>query len=164
MNADDYFAIQNLINRYADRMDRADFDGCAELFAHADFYLPGYPPFRSDSAGLAAMWRDWNHVYPETGNLRTRHVMTNIIIESDGAEHARSQTYGTVFQAAPGFPLQPIVTASYNDRFAKVDGRWRYIERREDVQLIGDLSHHLSRPFSGGYPNAGAVSTTVGKR
>ena len=33
MTADDYFAIQNLIYRYCDRINRGDFAGIAQLFA-----------------------------------------------------------------------------------------------------------------------------------
>ena len=43
MTADDYFAIQNLLYRYCDRLDRGDLDGMAKLFANADVYLPADP-------------------------------------------------------------------------------------------------------------------------
>ena len=54
-----------------------------------------------------------------------------------------------VFQAAPGLPLQPIITGSYLDRFEKVDGQWRFSERRELVGQTGDLSAHLLQRFEG---------------
>jgi hypothetical protein len=51
--------------------------------------------------------------------------------------------------SAPGLPLQPIITGSYRDRFEKVDGAWRFSERRELVGETGDLSAHLLRDFRG---------------
>jgi hypothetical protein len=44
-----------------------------------------------------------------------------------------------------GAPLQPIVAGRYLDRFARVDGAWRFAERRILVDLVGDLSRHLHK-------------------
>ena len=33
------------------------------------------------------------------------------------------------------------------DKFAKVDGEWRFVERGEDLELAGDFSGHLLRDF-----------------
>jgi hypothetical protein len=90
-----------------------------------------------DRGDFAAQLRKWTRVYPETGNPRTRHLCTNPIIDF------------VVFQAAESFPLQPIITGSYVDRFEKVGGSWRFAERRELVGQAGDLSAHLLRPFEG---------------
>ena len=147
----DYFLIQNLLNRYADAVDRGDFDAVGEMFRHADVYFPGEttPSVRAGSGAFAAALRKWTRVYPETGNPRTRHLCTNPIIDFDDAAHARCQSYFVVFQAAPGLPLQPIITGSYLDRFEKVDGQWRFSERRELVGQTGDLSAHLLQRFEG---------------
>jgi hypothetical protein len=40
-------------------------------------------------------------------------------------------------------PLQPIVAGTYFDRFAKIDGEWRMVERVEDMELVGDISQHV---------------------
>ena len=74
-------------------------------------------------------------------------MMGNIVIDFEGPDQARAQSYVMVFQSAPGFALQPIVGGTYRDRFAKVDGQWRFVERREDMELVGDLSHHLLMPM-----------------
>jgi len=143
----DYLQIQNLLHRYAHLMDQADFDAVAQLFAHADVFLPGDDgTYSKDPAGLARMWRKWNRVYADTGTLRTRHITTNIIIEMDGPNHAKSQEYVLVVQATPTFPLQPVIAGTYKDRFERVNGVWRFCERREefkDFELLGDLSSHL---------------------
>jgi 3-phenylpropionate/cinnamic acid dioxygenase small subunit len=152
MDAIDYFQIQNLIYRYADLLDRGDLDGVGALFEHAEVYMPGdtEPMSKPGQNRMTDMFRHWNQTYPETGGtLRTRHVTTNVIIEEDGPGFARTQAYFTVLQSTPDFALQPIAGGTYKDRFEKVDGAWRFCERREEMPLVGDLSRHLLHPYTG---------------
>jgi 3-phenylpropionate/cinnamic acid dioxygenase small subunit len=152
VEAEDYFAIQNLVYRYADLLDRGDLEGVGALFEHAEVYMPGgkEPMSRPGNNTMTEVFRKNNITYPETGGrLRTRHVTTNLIIEEEGPGRARTQSYFTVLQSTPDFPLQPICGGTYNDRFEKVDGAWRFCERREEMPLVGDLSHHLSIPYTG---------------
>jgi hypothetical protein len=86
-------------------------------------------------------YRDFLRIYPD-GTPRTRHVMANVIIEPDGPAHARSTSCVMVFQQTAGFPLQPIIGGDYADRFQKVDGEWRFVERRIRNDQVGDLSAH----------------------
>ena len=79
--------------------------------------------------------------YPD-GTLRTKHVITNVIIELDG-DRASSRCYCTVIQGTETFPLQPIAAGRYFDRFEKVDGAWRFAERVFVSHLLGDLSAHV---------------------
>ena len=44
-------------------------------------------------------------------------------------------------------PLAPVIAGDYLDRFAKVDGTWRFTERRIGNDLFGDLSDHLLEPI-----------------
>jgi len=151
MQFEDYLQIRNLMNRYAHLMDQAKHDEVAQLFAHADVYMPGDVVFRSDVKGLADTFKKWNRVYEDTGTLRTRHITTNLILEDDGPNGAKSQCYVVVHQATPDFPLQPVIAGTYHDRFEKVDGKWRFKERREDAkdfELFGDLSHHLAQDLT----------------
>jgi hypothetical protein len=148
----DYLQIQNLLHKYAHLMDQADFEGVGRLFAHADVYMPGDAGvFRSDAAGLADLWRRWNRVYPDTGTLRTRHITTNLFLEDDGPGRAKARSYVLVVQATPAFPLQPVIAGTYEDRFEKVNGLWRFAERREEFknfELVGDLSSHLALEYT----------------
>jgi hypothetical protein len=152
MEFSDYLQIQNLLHRYAHLMDQADFDAVGQLFAHADVYMPGEAgTFRKDAAGLAELWRRWTRVYPDTGTLRTRHITTNLILEEDGRDRAKGRCYVLVVQATPAFPLQPVIAGTYEDKFEKVLGLWRFAERREDFknfELVGDLSSHLALEFN----------------
>ncbi len=147
MTADDYFAIQNLIYRYCDRIDRGDFAGIAQLFAHAEIHVPALPAPVRGVAAIEAMYTQFTRVYPETGTPRTRHVTSNVIIEPDGADAARAQSYVLVHQATDVLPLQPIIGGRYYDRFAKTEGAWRFTERRMEMDLFGNLSAHLLQQF-----------------
>jgi SnoaL-like domain len=147
MTADDYFAIQNLIYRYCDRIDRGDFAGIAQLFAHAEIHVPALPAPVRGVAAIEAMYTQFTRLYPETGTPRTRHVTSNVIIEPDGVDAARAQSYVLVHQATDVLPLQPIIGGRYYDRFAKTEGAWRFTERRMEMDLFGNLSAHLLQQF-----------------
>jgi 3-phenylpropionate/cinnamic acid dioxygenase small subunit len=143
MTADDYFAIQNLLFRYCDLLDRGDLDGMASLFAHASVYVPADPvPIRS-AARIAELYRQYTRIYPDTGTPKTRHVTTNVMIEPEGDCAARAQSYVIVFQATDTLSLQPVIGGRNYDRFERVDGRWRFSERRIESDLLGDLSAHM---------------------
>jgi len=143
----DYHAIQNLIYRYCDYLDRGDFTGMAQLFARADIYLGAADqPIRSDAAALAAMYRDYVKIYPDA-TPRTRHITTNLIVEAQGADQARAQSYITVLQSTDTMRLQPIIGGRNLDVFSKLDGCWYFSERRIENDMWGDLSQHLLRAF-----------------
>ena len=141
MTADDYRAIENLVHSYPRLLDGGDFDGVGHLFAHALVHIQGREkPISRDASEVAAMFRDFVRLYDDSP--RTRHQMANLIIEPDGPERASGWCSVVVFQQAAGVALQPIITGDYHDRFEKVDGRWRFAERRIGNDLFGDLSAH----------------------
>lgn len=148
MQADDYNAIQTLIHSYAYRLDGGDLEGLGMLFAHADFYssADSEEPIRSDPKAVAELFRSFLHIYPD-GTPRTRHMMANIIIEPEGADRARAKAYVMVFQQTDELPLQAIIGGGYDDQFAKVDGRWRFVRRRLMNDLFGNLGAHGKYPF-----------------
>jgi hypothetical protein len=80
----------------------------------------------------------------EDGTPRTKHVITNLVIElaPDGAT-ATARSYFTVLQATDGLALQPIIAGRYHDAFARDEGTWRFSERVIHPDLQGDLSRHM---------------------
>ena len=132
-------AITGLIARYAELVDDGDFAGLGRLLADAVF--AGSGGAISGGAAIERMLRNTIIVYPD-GTPRTHHVVSNLVIEVDEAT-ASARSYVTVFQAVPGLELQPIAAGRYRDRFACREGRWRFTERRGDLRLVGDTSHHL---------------------
>lgn len=147
----DYFMIQNLLHRYSDAVDKGDFAYVGAMFEHADVYFPGEetPSVKAGTRDFGTSLTQWTRIYPDTGTPKTRHLCTNLIIDFDDDTHARTQTYFVVLQAAEDLPLQPIITGTYLDRLAKVDGAWRFTERRELIGQTGDLSAHLLQTFEG---------------
>ena len=74
-------------------------------------------------------------------------MTSNLIIESDGRDQAKARSNVIVFQGTAEFALRPIIASSYRDRFQRVDGGWRFAERRiglEVADILGDLSAHLT--------------------
>ena len=138
-------AITALVMAYAERLDAGDLDGVAALFAHATWRSPGRAePLR----GAEAVRRAYDAVILYDGVPCTRHVVTNLVVDLAPPDHATARSYFTVLQARPGFPLQAIIAGRYHDAFTRADGAWRFADRLIVPDLIGDLSHHLSRGTS----------------
>ena len=134
-------AIENLIATYAALVDDADFAGVGALLADATF--TGGAGSVSGRDAIEKMLQDRLIVHDD-GTPRTKHVTTNVAIEVDEeAGTAVSRSDFTVLQALPDLALQPIVSGRYHDRFERRDGRWRFVERRVQSDLVGDVSRHL---------------------
>ena len=139
-----YRAIENLIATYAELVDDGDFAGVGILLADATF--TGGAGSVSGREAIEKMLRDSLVVYDD-GTPRTKHVTTNVAIEVDEeAGTAVSRSYFTALQALPDLPLQPIVSGRYQDRFERRDGQWRFVDRRVQTDLVGDVSRHLRQP------------------
>jgi hypothetical protein len=129
--------IENLMARYCRSYDEGNFEAYAELFRHGD--IAGPTGHCATVAEVAAYHRRNCLLY--NGKPNTRHVITNIHIEIDGAT-ASAESYVTIYQAAPSFPLQVIFVGSYIDQFHKIDDQWWFKNRRAEAHLVGDLSKH----------------------
>ena len=136
--------IAHLIYTYAERIDAGDYDGIADLFADAEITAEGSPDVQRGRAAVLAMYEGSTRRY-EDGTPKTKHVMTNVIVEADeAAATATSRSYFTVFQAVPGgLALQPVVAGRYRHRYERVDGAWRVTGMHIIVDLVGELGHHL---------------------
>jgi hypothetical protein len=143
-------AIANLLHTYAERIDLGDYEGLADLFAHAQITAEGLETGPRGRDEVLAMYTASTRKY-DNGTPRTKHVTTNLILEVDeGGQTAAARSYFTVLQAVPGaLGLQPIIAGRYHDRFALVDGAWRFERRQMIVDLVGDLSQHLLFPYPG---------------
>ena len=141
--------IANLLYLYAEFMDAGDFAGAASLFDHARLRVGGGGDGTVDAATMLTLWESGVTRYPD-GTPRTKHVVTNPIIEVDEtAGTASCRSYYTVLQQTDDLPLQPIVAGRYHDRFQRVDGEWRYVFRDYSLMdMIGDVSHHLHGPIA----------------
>ncbi|MBK7951442.1 MAG: nuclear transport factor 2 family protein [Deltaproteobacteria bacterium] len=133
--------ILNLIHRYAELQDAADFEAVAALFRDAAFRIANGPTAHGFDAVLA-LKRRHDRVH-EDGTLRTKHVTTNTFLElAPDGQRARARSYFVVYQATTRLPLQCIAAGRYHDAFERPDGAWRFTDRLIQVDLIGDMSEH----------------------
>ena len=137
--------IANLLYRYAELMDEGNLEAASELFRHAQIKSQGG---LINHKQLLDQWRRVVIIYP-CGTPRTRHLVTNPIIELDeNALSATCRSCYTVLQCADGFPLQVIAAGRYHDTFRCEQGEWRFVYR--DYTLLdykGDLGNHLTIKF-----------------
>lgn len=138
-----YWAIGTLIATYAELVDGGDFAAVGVLLADAAF--TGGAGSVSGRDAIEKMLRG-NVIVYDDGTPRTKHVTTNLAVDVDEeAGTAVARSYFTVLQALPDMALQPIVSGRYYDRFERHEGHWKFVERRVQTELVGDVSHHLRR-------------------
>lgn len=137
-------AITNLLYTYAERVDAGDFAGVAALLAHARVTDHSG---RLDLRGAQAVQRLYEATtrrYPDTGTPKTKHVITNPILEIDEEQGtATCRSHYVVWQQTDDLPLQAIITGRYHHELLRVDGRWRIAQHRFFVDHVGDVSRHL---------------------
>jgi uncharacterized protein (TIGR02246 family) len=137
-------AITRLIYSYAERIDAGDFAGIAELFEDATLTFEGFGEAVNGREAIERLYTRSTRRY-EDGTPKTKHVMTNVIVDVDeeGAT-AASRSYFTVLQAVPGeLALQPVIAGRYRHTYQNVDGHWRVATMHVIIDLTGDLGHHM---------------------
>lgn len=143
----DYLQILNLLYTYAECIDTGDLDGAAALFSDARVKVRGESRDGTvDAAGVREIWEGFIAIYPD-GTPRTKHVITNPIVEFDDTEtRATCRSYYTVVQQTEDFPLQIVCAGRYHDEFEKVGGTWRFSFRDYSLlDLIGDFRAHAKQ-------------------
>jgi len=134
--------IRKLLYHYAEAIDAGRLEDAAALFRHARIETGAGGNLDAD--GVLALWRHILILYP-CGTPRTRHLITNPIIDIDeAAGTASARSCYTVLQATDDFPLQIVASGRYLDRFARIDGAWCFVARDyRQLDFRGDLSRHL---------------------
>ena len=141
MNASVVAEITQLMMRYCELQDAADFDRVGELFEHGSYIIDGVSEYVGGPA-IAGMKKQYDRTYAD-GTLRTKHVTTNVIVDVDeGGESATARSYFVVYQQLPELPLQAIISGRYHDRFVRTGSKWGFAERRVLSDLIGNLTGH----------------------
>ena len=129
-------AITKLVYTYAERMDAGDFDGVADVFERATLTFEGYGDAVAGRDAIARLYERSTRRY-EDGTPRTKHVMTNVLVDvDDTGDSATSRSYFTVLQALPGaLALQPVIAGRYRHSYA-------------GMTTVGTLSPCMSRSTS----------------
>jgi len=146
--------ISRLIYGYSELLDGGDLEGVGELLKHCVIRVPKNDIEVRGAEAIRRMFEEYTIFYDDQGQAdpyapgshpHTCHFVANLLIDvDDDGLHAHSKSYVIVFQARPGFTLQPIFRNRYHDRFECVDGQWRFVERVEVLdEFQGDISHHL---------------------
>ena len=133
--------IRGLLAHYCELVDQGDFEGVGKAFADGRLVDSSGRELARGADAVAEFYRSSEILYD--GSPRTKHLVLNTIFEPDGDAVVARSSY-LVLQALEDFPLQPIITGRYVDRFERDgDGPWYFTERRFIVDLVGDLSRHL---------------------
>lgn len=140
----DALEITNLLYRYGELIDAGDLAGIEGLFRHAQFKLLGEAAL-VDAKTTVAMLRRVVKIYP-CGTPRTKHVITNPIVEIDSAARTAScRSYYTVLQSTEALPLQVIAAGRYADRFEWSETGWRFAYRDYSLfEFPGNVTAHLN--------------------
>ncbi len=137
-------AIANLLFTYGALVDDGDFEGIGRLFEHAVIRGEGTDLEIRGAEAVTGLYRATTRIHPETGTTRTRHLITNLVIEVDEAtDRAHCRSCYTVLQQTETLPLQPIVCGRYHSSFERAEGSWRFASHRFFVDMVGDVSQHL---------------------
>jgi 3-phenylpropionate/cinnamic acid dioxygenase small subunit len=136
--------IRNLLGRYCEIMDAADWAALGELFADGQLATEDGTVFAAGADAVRRRYEQGTRLYD--GSPRTCHVTANSIvdIDIDRGDTASARSSYVVFQQVDGFALQPIITGRYRDDFVRRDSSWRFARRTFIVDHVGDLSHHLT--------------------
>ncbi|GAC1387329.1 MAG: nuclear transport factor 2 family protein [Marmoricola sp.] len=136
--------IRNLLGSYCRLIDAGDFEGLGRLFAEAILCTEDGTVIAAGARGAADLYAAMTQRHG--GTPLTQHVVANTVLEPLTPESLRATSTYVVFQATDTLPLQPIVTGTYVDTFARTDDGWRFAERRFGLGRLGDLSQHLIAP------------------
>jgi 3-phenylpropionate/cinnamic acid dioxygenase small subunit len=147
---EDWLAINALLMTYAEHLDAGRFAEVAAMFTHATYrvdHADSGHVSHYEGAEQVRAFCEQTRLYAD-GTPRTKHVISNVIIEVDGdgeggGDRAGARSYVTVFQQTDALPLQPIAAGRYVDRFERVDGTWRFADRLITGFLLGDRSQHV---------------------
>jgi ketosteroid isomerase-like protein len=144
LNYADERAILNLLYSYAERIDAGDFDGVSKLFGDAPVFMAGPDQSAVPGAQVGAVLRHFVKTYD--GIPRTKHLVTNTILEADSLALVRTRSQFTVLQNVPDeLPLQVVASGRYHDEFEKnAQGEWAFAQRIMLVDAHGDVSAHLN--------------------
>jgi hypothetical protein len=144
---EDWHAIHTLLMTYAERIDSGRFADAAGMFEHATYRIDRSGATYEGASQIEEFFAG-TRIHAD-GTPRTRHIISNVIIEIDG-DSASSRCYVTVLQQTPELPLQPIAAGRYLDTFGRMGGTWRFSDRLVTGFLLGDRSQHVDWHADGG--------------
>ena len=136
-------SIANLIYSYAERIDAGDFAGVGELFDHATLTFEGFGEAVSGQEAIEALYRRTTRRY-EDGTPRTKHVMTNVIVDvDDGREPVESLLLHRPPSGARRARSPARHRRTLPSPLRAIRRRWRVTSMHIIIDLVGELGHHM---------------------
>jgi hypothetical protein len=148
MDLSDKVAIDNLIARYAQCVDAADYAALGKLFVSGQITANVRGDRLVGEEQVRTFYSTTNRTHAD-GTARTHHIVTNLEYHPASADEIRVDSCFTVFQGTETLPLQPIVAGRYNDVFVRDRSGWRFASKHIVVTHLGNLSEHLTISLSG---------------
>ncbi|HZO07186.1 MAG TPA: nuclear transport factor 2 family protein [Solirubrobacterales bacterium] len=135
--------IRALTHEYTFRLDGGDFAGVAALLAAGALRMSAKGMDEQEMRGAEEIERFYaNQVVTHDGDPRTRHVISNHVVDIDG-EGAHGRCYFTVLMKPPRQPIQIVVCGRYFDTFERHEGAWRFLRKVIQVDYLTDISEHF---------------------
>jgi hypothetical protein len=142
---DAYESIRKLCFTYTFALDEGDFERVAEVLAAAELRMV-WREFDDRTVTGREEIRDFyaDQVLTYDRNPRTRHVISNQLIEIDeAAATATSRAYFTLLQAPADGGFALVGGGQYHDGFAKRDGVWEFRRKTIQVDYLNDPTQHF---------------------
>lgn len=121
--AQDCEEIRQVIARYCHYLDSVQAKEVAALFTDDAVVDIGGNKAQGSEA-IEAFYEGLRSTYQV---MPMAHHVTNVVVDVDG-DDATSQSY--ILVLALGQPATIATTGYYEDRLRKIDGQWRFVERR----------------------------------
>jgi hypothetical protein len=130
-------ACERLVHHYSRALDLGDMNAAADCFAEEGSLARPMTPdvvIQGREAVRASLLSR-----PKT--LLTKHLATNVMIDVEGPDHARGLSYLTMISCTPGDAKPPFASpgplwfGEFADRFVRVGGEWKFLERRGSIQM-----------------------------
>jgi hypothetical protein len=74
---------------------------------------------------------------------RTRHIMTNILVEVESAERARAHSLVTLFvgsEKSEALQCDAVLVGDFHDHLEKIGNHWLFAERRGNLTFKSELN------------------------
>ncbi len=131
-------ACERIVYAYARLLDLGDMNGAADCFAeNGSFARPSSPAIvieGRENIRASLLSR------PKT--LRTKHLVTNVLIDVQNREEASGVSYLTLISTTPAADaVEPFLSAGplyfgeFKDRFVRESGHWKFLARRGSIQM-----------------------------
>jgi len=130
-------ACERLVYAYSGALDVGDLSAAADLFAENGSMARPMAPDQiiqgRETIRASLLTR------PKT--LLTKHLATNLVIDVESRDSARGISYLTMIATTPGDAKPPFISqgpiyfGQFADRFARVNGEWKFLERRGSIQM-----------------------------